>query len=135
MSEPLRSLHPGAARIDRWLCAVRLVKTRALAAQAVIGGRVHVNGERVKPARALRPGDRISLMRGAVGFECIVLFVPERRGPAALAARCYEETPASLAQRAAFAARQKGVAALTPRPSERPDKHARRALRRLRGRI
>jgi len=133
MSEPLRT--PGAARIDRWLCAVRLVKSRALAAQAVTGGRVHVNGERVKPAREIHPGDRVSLTRGALTFECTVLSVPERRGPAAVAALSYEETAASLARRAEFAARRKSVAALTPRPPERPDKHARRALRRLRGRI
>ena len=135
MSEPHCSAHPGAARIDRWLCAVRLVKSRALAAQAVTGGRVHLNGERVKPAREIHPGDHIALTRSALTFECTVLAVPERRGPAALAARCYAETAASRARRAEFTARQKLAAALTPRPPERPDKHARRTLRRLRGRI
>ena len=135
MSEPAASGHPGAARIDRWLFAVRLFKSRSLAAQAVTGGRVHVNGERVKPAHEVRAGDRVSFVRATVQFECAVAGVPQRRGPAAAAARCYQETPASAARGAEFATRMKLAAGLTPRPSERPDKRARRQLRRLRGRI
>ena len=134
MPEPATSGHPGASRIDRWLFAVRLFKSRSLAAQAVTGGRVHVNGERVKPAREVRPGDRVSFARGTVRFECAVAGVPQRRGPAA-AGRCYQETPASAARGAEFAARMKLAAGPTPRPSMRPDKHQRRQLRRLRGRI
>jgi ribosome-associated heat shock protein Hsp15 len=135
MPEPAASGHPGTARIDRWLFAVRLFKSRSLAAQAVTGGRVHVNGGRVKPAHEVRPGDRVSFARGTVRFECAVAGVPPRRGPAAVAARCYEETPASAARGAELAARMKLAAALTLRPSVRPDKHQRRLLRRLRGRI
>ena len=126
---------PGAARIDRWLFAVRLYKSRALAAEAVTGGRVHLNGERVKASHGVRPGDSLSLVRGAVEFDCTVSAVPARRGPAAQAVRCYEESAASIARRAEFAQRMKVAAALTPRPRERPDKHERRQLRRLRGRI
>jgi ribosome-associated heat shock protein Hsp15 len=135
MSEPAASGHPGAARIDRWLFAVRLFKSRPLAAQAVTGGRVHVNGARVKPAHEVRAGDRVSFVRGTVQFECAVAGVPQRRGAAVAAARCYEETPASAARGAELAARMKLAAGLTPRPSVRPDKHQRRLLRRLRGRI
>ena len=135
MSEPAASGHPGAARIDRWLFAVRLFKSRPLAAQAVTGGRVHVNGTRVKPAHEVRAGDRVSFVRGTVQFECAVAGVPQRRGAAVAAARCYEETPASAARGAEFATRMKLAAGLTPRPSVRPDKHQRRQLRRLRGRI
>jgi ribosome-associated heat shock protein Hsp15 len=126
---------PGTARIDRWLFAVRLFKSRPLAAQAAAGGRVHLNGERVKAAHEVRCGDRLTLMRGAVEFECTVSAIPVRRGPARLAARCYAETPASIARRAGFAQRMKLGAALVPRPMERPDKRARAQLRRLRGRI
>jgi len=126
---------PGAARIDRWLFAVRLYKSRSLAAQAVAGGRVHLNGGRVKAAHEVRAGDRLTLMRGALEFECTVSAVPARRGPAHAAARCYAETPASAARRAQFAERMRLAAALTPRPVERPDKRGRRQLRRLRGRI
>jgi ribosome-associated heat shock protein Hsp15 len=125
---------PGISRIDRWLFAVRLQKSRSAAATAVSGGKVHVNGERVKPSRSLQPGDVVTFMRGAVEFECRVTAVPVRRGPAPEAARCYEESAASQARRTEFAARMKVAAALTPRPLERPDKHERRVLRRLRGR-
>ena len=126
---------PGAARLDRWLFAVRLFKSRSLAAQAVAGGRVHLNGERVKAAHEVRCGDRLSLVRGALEFECTVRGIPARRGPAPAAARCYEETAVSSSRRAEFAQRMRLAAALTPRPLERPDKRARRQLRRLRGRI
>jgi len=106
-------------RIDRWLFAVRFFKTRAAAAEAVGGGRVHLNGERVKPSHGIKPGDAA---------------VPLRRGPASEAARCYDETAESKARREQFTARMKVAAGLTPRRNERPDKHGRRLLRRLRGR-
>src|SRR5258707_3501993 len=105
MSEPAASGHPGTARIDRWLFAVRLFKSRSLAAQAVTGGRVHVNGERVKPAHEVRPGDRVSFARATVRFECAVAAVPQRRGPAAAAARCYEGAPPTSAPGAGVAKR------------------------------
>jgi ribosome-associated heat shock protein Hsp15 len=135
MCEPSAATHPGARRIDRWLFAVRLFRSRALAAQAVGGGRVHVNGSRVKPAAEVRPGDRVTFVRGAVPFECLVSAVPARRGPAAEAVHCYEETAQSTARRGEFAARMRLAAALTPRPAARPGKHQRAQLRRLRGRI
>lgn len=125
---------PGASRIDRWLFAVRLFKSRSLAAAAVAGGKVHVNGERVKPSRAVRPGDAVNFMRGAAEFECTVAAIPARRGPAREAVRCYDETPASQSRRAELAQRLRSAAAQAPRPAERPEKHARRLLRRLRGR-
>jgi ribosome-associated heat shock protein Hsp15 len=125
---------PGAMRIDRWLFAVRLFKTRSAAADAVGGGKVHLNGERVKPSHGVKPGDTVTFTRGAVVFECIVAAVPLRRGPASEAARSYDETPASKARREKLAARLKVAAGLTPRPDDRPDKHDRRLLRQLRGR-
>jgi ribosome-associated heat shock protein Hsp15 len=130
MNEPDSSV----GRIDRWLFFVRLFKSRSIAAQAVSGGRVHINGARVKPSHAVRPGDLVGFTRGAVDFECTVIALPTRRGPASEAQRCYDEIPASRARREEFAARMKVAAALTPRPEERPDKHQRRELRRLRGR-
>jgi ribosome-associated heat shock protein Hsp15 len=133
MSDP--ATPPGASRVDRWLFAVRLVGSRTLASEAVSGGRVHVNGARVRPAHALRPGDRVSLTRGALAFECTVRAIPGRRAPATAARLCYEETPASQALREAFAARMKVAGGRAPRPEGRPDKHARRSLQRLKGRI
>jgi len=125
---------PGTARIDRWLFGVRLFKSRSLATQAVTGGKVHINGERVKPSREVRCGDRVTFVRGVVEFECKVTAIPARRGSATEAVLCYVETPASQGRRAEFAQRMKLAAGLTPRPDERPDKHDRQALRRLRGR-
>lgn len=123
-----------AQRIDRWLFAVRFFKSRSLAAQAVSGGRVHLNGERVKPARPVRPGDRVTFMRGAVEFECVVVAIPLRRGPAREAVACYEETERSRAAQAKFVEQRRLAAAQAPRPEGRPDKHDRRELRRIRGR-
>ena len=125
---------PGSARIDRWLFAVRLFKSRSLAAEAVSGGKVHVNGSRVRPSHGVRPGDLVSFSRGAVDFECHVAAIPERRGPAREAVVCYAETDESRARREQHAQNMRLAAALAPRPEERPDKHQRRELRRLRGR-
>lgn len=125
---------PGITRIDRWLFAVRLFKSRSQATDVVSGGKVHLNGERIKPSHAVKPGDSVAFTRGGVVFECAVTAIPLRRGPASEAARCYEETAASRARREEFAARMKIAAAMAPRPDERPDKHGRRLLRRLRGR-
>ena len=134
MGESSTETGPGTSRIDRWLFGVRLFKSRSLAADAVGGGKVHINGERVKPSRGLQVGDTVTFTRGTVVFECVVTGIPLRRGPASEAARCYDETAASKARREEFAARMKVAAGLTPRPDERPDKHGRKLLRRLRGR-
>jgi ribosome-associated heat shock protein Hsp15 len=125
---------PDSLRIDRWLFAVRLFKSRSLAAQAVTGGKVHVNGIRVKPAHSVKAGDTVSFVRGATTFECAVRAIPLRRGPAKEAQLCYEESAVSRAQREEFARRMKLASALSPRPDGRPEKHARRELRRIRGR-
>ncbi len=125
---------PDALRIDRWLFVVRLFKTRYAAADAVSGGKVHLNGERVKPSHAVKAGDVVTFIRSTVEFECVVVTVPLRRGPASEAMQCYEETAASKSHREEFAARMKVAAGLTQRPAERPDKRGRRLLRQLRGR-
>ncbi|MEA2280265.1 MAG: ribosome-associated heat shock protein Hsp15 [Solirubrobacteraceae bacterium] len=86
-------------RIDKWLWAARLVKTRALAAEAVKGGRVHVNGHAVKPSRDVRSGDRIEVRSGTIRRVVDVRATAERRGPASEAALLYVETPESIAAR------------------------------------
>src|SRR5262245_50864765 len=121
-------------RIDRWLWCTRLFKSRTIAADAVSGGKVHINGRRVKPAHALRVGDRVSITRSGFEFECEVLQLPERRGSAPLAQACYAETEQGRAARERFGEQARLAAAFTPRSVERPDKHTRRELRRLRGR-
>ena len=119
-------------RIDKWLWAARFYKTRSLASEAVEGGKVHVNGDRVKAARPLKPGDRLRIRRGAEELELVVLALAEQRGPASAAQALYEETEASAARRQALAEQQRAAAASAPpRPSGRPDKKARRALSRF----
>ncbi|HSN71402.1 MAG TPA: S4 domain-containing protein [Steroidobacteraceae bacterium] len=118
-------------RIDKWLWCARFFRSRALAQQAVAGGHVHVNGERTKPARAVRIGDRLTITRGDDRIEVVVRDIPVRRGPAAEARLCYEETAESLLAREY---RREAARLAGPTPAGRPEKHDRRALRRLRGR-
>ena len=121
-------------RIDRWLWCTRLFKSRTLAAEAVSGGKVHVNGRRVKPAHAVGVGDKVTITRPGYAFECEVLKLPDRRGSAQLAQACYTESDAARVAREKYAEQSRLAAAFAPRSLERPDKHARRELRRLRGR-
>lgn len=115
-------------RVDRWLWCARLYKTRSLAAAAVTGGRVHVNGARVKPARVLRIGDCVAVSRNGLDVELHVMSIPSRRGPPPEAQACYQETPESR-ERAAHLQQQQRLATLsTPRPEGRPDKKSRREL-------
>lgn len=95
---------------------------------------MHVNGSRVKASHLVRAGDRIRFVRGATTFDCAVLAIPLRRGPAKAARQCYEETEGSRAERERFAERMRTAAVLSPRPLRRPEKHERRELRRIRGR-
>ena len=118
-------------RIDKWLWCARFFKTRALATAAVSGGRVHLNGERVKPAHAVRVGDRLRLnVQGALA-EFEVKGLPARRGPAPEAQTHYLETPESVQRRARFREQQRLAEASRPRPESRPDKRERRQLMRL----
>ena len=82
-------------RLDNWLWAARFFKTRSLATEAVSGGKVEVNGERAKPAKAIKPGDEIRLRLGPYEHILIVRDLAERRGPAAVAQTLYQETDAS----------------------------------------
>jgi ribosome-associated heat shock protein Hsp15 len=117
-------------RLDKWLWHARFYKSRSQASDAAAGGRVHVNDERAKPAREIKPGDRLEISRDELRFEVLVVSLPLRRGPASEAQACYEETAASVAQRQRRREQQRFAA---PAPSRKPDKHARRALRNLKG--
>jgi len=114
--------------LDKWLWAVRLYKTRSLATVAINGGRVHVNGARVKPARDVRLGDLISLTRGKEPMELTVCGISDKRGRAADAQALYEETAGSVTARATRAALRKGRALDNPAPEKRPDKRSRRNI-------
>jgi ribosome-associated heat shock protein Hsp15 len=118
-------------RIDKWLWCARFFKSRSQAADAVAGGLVHVNGERVKPARVVHIEDRLQITRDEFRIEVIVQGIPARRGPAPEARTHYIETPESIAARERVRERARMA---PPAPEGRPDKHARRELRDLRRR-
>ncbi len=121
----------GGLRIDKWLWFTRFFKSRSDATDAVAGGRVHVNGERVKPARLVHPGEQVTITRDELRFVIIVDSIPVRRGPAPEARMHYTETPESITARER---RQEQAKLAPPAPDGRPSKHDRQALRSLRGR-
>jgi ribosome-associated heat shock protein Hsp15 len=86
-------------RIDKWLWAARFFKTRSAATEAVLGGHVHVAGNRVKPSRELRLGERVEIVQGRIRRSVVVTALADRRGPASVAASLYDETAESLAAR------------------------------------
>lgn len=115
-------------RLDKWLWAARLYKTRSLATVAVNGGKVHVNGARVKPSRDARVGDVITLTRGEDPMELTVRGLSDKRGKAADAQALYEESPGSVEVRANRSALRKSRALKNPAPEKRPDKRDRRHI-------
>jgi ribosome-associated heat shock protein Hsp15 len=118
-------------RIDKWLWAARFYKTRSLAAQAVAGGKVHVNGDRVKPARELREGDEVRLRVGDHEWIVVVRQLSSQRGPAAQAQLLYEEKEDSRKRRLEAIALRKAQADPHREQSGRPTKRDRRLIRRF----
>jgi ribosome-associated heat shock protein Hsp15 len=124
--------HVDDVRIDKWLWAARFFKTRALATEAVLGGHVQLNGARVKPAKAVRVGDRLEVRIGTVSWTVDVLGVSEKRGPATVARTLYAETAESGAAREAQAVQRKLAQPLGADLGARPTKQDRRRLEALR---
>ena len=122
---------PAAAeceRVDKWLWAARFYRTRSLAGTAVEAGQVRVNGERVKPARLLRPSERVTVRKAGFQWDVEVTGVGVRRGPASEASQLYRESEASRAARETEAARRRAAAASHPVLDGRPTKRDRRKL-------
>ena len=116
-------------RLDKWLWAARLFKTRSLAAAEVERGRVTVNGQAAKPARALRVGDRLQVRQGPLQRELVVRALSRVRGPAPQAQLLYQETPKSLAARQrASEQRRLGAEPALAIEQGRPTKRDRRRL-------
>ena len=121
-------------RLDKWLWAARFFKTRALASEAVAGGKVQVNGDRAKRARPLQIGDEVRVRQGPYEFQVVVRALSARRGPASVAAELYEERPESRAAREAMALQLKTLHAAFVPEKGRPTKRDRREIERLKGR-
>jgi ribosome-associated heat shock protein Hsp15 len=119
-------------RIDKWLWAARLFKTRNTATEAVHGGRVHLNGVRVKPSKLVRVGDTVEVTVGVVRRTLAVTGIAERRGSAGVAATMYAETSESLAAREQYVRERQLARPLGADLGARPTKQARRRLDALR---
>lgn len=130
--------HVGASpleqvRIDKWLWAARFFKTRALASDAVAGGKVEVNGQAAKPAKAIRPGDHVRLRLAPYEFLLTVTALAERRGPASVAAGLYEEDAAGRARRERLEEQLRLDRRSVKHGDAKPSKKDRRDLDRLKG--
>jgi ribosome-associated heat shock protein Hsp15 len=121
-----------SVRVDKWLWAARFFKTRQLAAEAVQGGRVHLNGRRTKPGKPLHVDDRLTVTKGELDWDITVLVLARQRRPASEAVEFYLESPVSHARRQAITARKR--AQQQPR-SARPDKRQRRLIHRFKDSI
>lgn len=116
-------------RLDKWLWAARFFKTRSLAAEEIGKGRVEVNGQPAKPARDLRPGDRVQFRQGAVPRTVVVKALSAVRGPAPVAQALYEETAESVqARQKAAEQRRMGTEPAQAIEQGRPTKRDRRKL-------
>lgn len=124
---------PGKVRLDKWLWFARFFKTRALAGEAIDGGKLEVNGEKAKRAKLVQANDQIRLRNGPFEWHLIVRDIAQRRGSAQIAQQMYEETADSLAKRATVQAHLKSMPTAFAYSEGKPGKQDRRALRRLKG--
>ncbi len=118
-------------RVDKWLWAARFFKTRGLAAEAIAGGRVQVNGARARHAKTIKPGDAIRLRLGPYEHLLTVRAVSVRRGPAPQAALLYEEDPEAKARRLHLAEQHRLAAHVFTYGEGKPSKKERRDLLRF----
>lgn len=130
---PPEQAPPDKMRLDKWLWAARFFKTRSLATQAIEHGRVKLAGERVKPAREVRPGDRLDIRIGDFAWMLTVRALAMQRGPAPLAQALYEEDPDSHARRQQQARDRKLAASPAAAIKGRPTKRDRRQIHRFTG--
>ena len=117
-----------SVRIDKWLWAARFFKTRSMATDAVDGGKVRLNGERIKPARGVKIGDRLDIDNGSTEWEVVVDGLSEQRGPAAVAQTLYTETGESITRREAKAEQRRFFREPAETIKGRPTKRDRRLL-------
>ena len=119
-------------RVDKWLWAARFYKTRSIAKAVIEGGKVHLDGQRVKVSRESTIGERLAIKQGWEEKEVIVKSLSDQRGPAPVAQMLYEETPESVQRREREAQARKAAGGAMARPVQKPGKHERKALEKLR---
>ncbi|BAH39578.1 MAG TPA: RNA-binding S4 domain-containing protein [Gemmatimonas aurantiaca] len=120
-------------RLDKWLWAARFYKTRALAAEAIDGGKADVNGERAKRAKPVQAGDEVRLRQGPIEWCLKILDVSARRGSAEIARQLYEETEDGRVRRERVSEHLRSMPTGFAYGDSKPGKRDRRALRRLKG--
>ncbi len=118
-------------RLDKWLWAARFFKTRALAAEAINGGKVHLNGGRVKASRNIKPGDKLEISRAQFEFQVTIEAINKHRRPATEAQMLYVESQTSIEKRAELAQSLKILNANQPYTEKRPSKKQRRQIVRM----
>ncbi len=119
-------------RLDKWLWAARFYKTRRLAAEAVQGGHVHLNGQRTKPGKEIQVGSRLRINKDGLEWDIEVLILPPQRRPAKEAVHFYRESEAGRKRREEALARRRAERAAMPAPPpHRPGKRDRRLIRRF----
>ena len=118
-------------RADKWLWAARFFKTRSLAIAAINGGKVHLNGARIKPAHKLAIGEQLAIRKGIYTFSITVAGLSLQRGPAEVARALYSESQESLQQRQQLQEQQRLLGKTAARHEGRPDKRARRQIHRF----
>lgn len=124
----MSNLPPSKVRIDKWLWAARFFKTRSIAKQAIEGGKIHVDGQRVKASKELTVGLTLRIRQGHDEREVVVTALSEQRRGAPEAALLYQETPASVERRELAAQQRKLAGALDPHNEGRPTKKQRRQI-------
>ncbi|MCW8903378.1 RNA-binding S4 domain-containing protein [Sedimenticola sp.] len=116
-------------RLDKWLWAARFFKTRQLAIEAINGGKVHLNGQRTKPGKAVTVGSRLTIHKESLEWQIEVRELPKQRRPASEAVNFYHESEASLLNRQRQIEEQRLLRAAAPRPAQgKPSKRDRRMI-------
>jgi ribosome-associated heat shock protein Hsp15 len=117
-----------SVRLDKWLWAARFFKTRSVAREAVSGGKVHLNGNRAKPGRAINAGDELRIQRGEEEYVITIVELSVRRGPATVALTIYDESDENRTNREKLAEDRKLEHQQYAHRERRPDKRQRRRI-------
>ena len=131
MSNPPQQETQSKVRIDKWLWAARFFKTRNLAKQAIEGGKVHVDGQRVKASKEITIGQQLQIRQGWDEKEVAVVALSDQRRGAPEAQQLYQETEESISKREVAAEQRKALRGLNLAPERRPSKKQRRHIHRF----